>query len=178
MDKAVYTMRKYLEFTKEPLLAVLTALLVIQFIAAHTRIPTGSMIPTIQIGDHMVVNRIPYYYKDPIRGDIVVFEEGGIPLVKRIIALPGEEIDIIDHEVYINGKKLDENYLPAGTKTEAFFYSDVKFPFVIPEGEYFVMGDNRGNSQDSRYFGTIKRETISAQGGFRIFPFHRIGWVK
>jgi signal peptidase I len=178
MDKAVHTMRRYLEFTKEPLLAVLTALMVIQFIAAHTRIPTGSMIPTIQINDHMIVNRMPYYYKNPQRGEIVVFEEGDIPLVKRVIGLPGEQINIIEGKVYIDEVLLEEAYLPVGTQTEPFFYSDVKFPLMIPEGEYFVMGDNRGNSQDSRYFGTIKRDSISAQGGFRIFPFHRIGWVK
>lgn len=178
MDK-VANARKYLEFVKEPLLAVLSALLVIQFITAHTRIPSGSMIPTIQIGDHMLVNRIPYYYKDPIRSDIVIFEQDDINLVKRVIGLPGEEVDIIDNHIYINGEMLDESsYLAEGTFTYPFVYSDVTFPLVVPENEYFVMGDNRENSQDSRYFGTIKRETVFAKGGFRIFPFDSIGVVK
>lgn len=179
MYKVAYSIRKCLEFIKEPVLAVLAALLVIQFVTAHTRIPSGSMIPTIQIGDHMLVNRIPYYYKDPTRGEIVIFKQDDINLVKRVVGMPGDEVDLIEEEVYINGEKLDESaYLPKGTITYPFDYSEVTFPLTVPEGEYFVMGDNRENSQDSRYFGTIQREVVFARGGFRIYPFSNIGVVK
>lgn len=178
MERTLRRTIHILEFIKDPLLAVLAALLITNFIVVHTQIPTGSMIPTINKGDHMLINRIPFYYRDPARGEIVIFKQEGINLVKRVIGLPGDEMDLIDGSVYINGEPLDESgYL----EPEVYSYplmSDVVFPYVVPEGHYFVMGDNRGNSQDSRYFGAIPRTDIFAKGGVKIWPLQDIGLVK
>lgn len=179
MENNLSKFRNFLDAIKFNVLFVLVAILIVQFIGVHTRIPTGSMIPTIQIGDHLIVNRVPYYYKDPVRGEIIIFKHDNISLVKRVIGTPGDKIELIDNSVYINGEKLDESgYLLEGTISYPLPYSDIVFPLIVPENEYFVMGDNRENGQDSRYFGTIKREVIFAKGGFRIYPFNRIGVVK
>lgn len=169
--------KKILEFIKETILVFLAALLITQFIGSHTKIPSGSMEHTIETGDHLIVNRLPYYYREPIKGEIVVFKRNNENLIKRVIGEPGDEIDIKNGVVYINNKPLKENNYIQGVSME-LAYSDIIFPYKVPKGEYFVMGDNRQNSQDSRYFGSIKREDIFAKGGFRIYPFHSIGIVK
>lgn len=178
MEKALRRTIHILEFIKDPLLAVLAALLITNFLVVHTQIPTGSMIPTINKGDHMLINRVPFYYRDPARGEIVIFRQDDINLVKRVIGLPGDQVELLDGSVYINGKPLDESaYLNA----DIYSYpldSDVEFPYTVPEGHYFVMGDNRGNSQDSRYFGAIPRTDIFAKGGVKIWPLQDIGMVR
>lgn len=171
------TMRNFLDFIKEPLLAVLAALLITQFLFAHTRIPTPSMESTIMTGDHMIINRIPYYYRNPVRGEIVIFEHEDDLLVKRLIGEPGDTIDLIDGDVYINDTPLDESsYLDPSLESYPLS-SDITFPFIVPEGHYFMMGDNRTHSADSRIFGPISRDVIVAQGGFRIYPFNNIGII-
>ncbi|ONI38845.1 signal peptidase I [Candidatus Epulonipiscium fishelsonii] len=164
-----------LEFFKEPIMAVLVALIISHFLISHITIPTGSMISTINIGDHMIVSHIPFYHRNPDRGEIIVFKYGGDNLIKRVIGLPGEIIDVQQGKVYINGEELAE--------TEYIRFPDttypqiVSFPYTIPEGHYFVMGDNRENSADSRSFGAISRDVITAVGGYRIYPFNNIGVV-
>lgn len=177
MLRGIKSTRNFLEFIKEPMLAVLAALLISQFIMAHTQIPTGSMIATINIGDHMVVNRLPYYYRDPKRGEIIVFAHEGQNLVKRVIGEPGDVLDIKEGSVFVNGEELEESaYIRVLNSTEAQY--EIDFPYTVPEEYYFVMGDNRQESYDSRYFGPIHRDTVFAKGGFRIYPFNNIGIVK
>ena len=179
MNKYVMHMKGLIEFLREPLLAVLAALMISSFIISHTKIPTGSMMFTINPGDHMIVNRLPYYYRDPHRGEIAVFRFNGENLIKRVIGEPGDIIDIVDSNIYVNDEKLQESfYLKDLNSTYKFSGSDLSFPYKVPEGYYFMMGDNRKNSMDSRYFGPIPRETIFAKGGFRIYPFNRIGIVE
>ncbi|MHC1750444.1 MAG: signal peptidase I [Cellulosilyticaceae bacterium] len=169
--------KNFFEFIKEPLLAVLAALLISQFLVSHTRIPSGSMEHTIETGDHLIVNRIPFYYRDPVRGEIIVFRKENENLIKRVIGEPGDIITIENGKVLVNGTALEENDYVQG-QTMELAYSDITFPYNVPEGEYFVMGDNRQNSQDSRYFGSIQREQIFAKGGLRIYPFNTVGMVK
>lgn len=177
LDKGIKSVRNFLEFIKEPMLAVIAALLISQFIMAHTKIPTGSMISTINIGDHLIVNRLPYYYRDPQREELIVFRHEGQNLIKRVIGEPGDIIDIYDGKVFINDEELDETtYIRVFESTEA--QHELDFPYTVPEDYYFVMGDNRQESYDSRYFGPIHRDTIFAKGGFRIYPFDAIGIVK
>jgi len=182
----VSTLKKYtgsikglIEFLKEPLLAVLAALMISGFIISHTKIPTGSMMLTINPGDHLIVNRLPYYYRDPVRGEIAVFKFQGENLIKRIIGTPGDSIDILNNSIYVNDKQLEEfSYLKDLDSTYKFSDSNITFPYKVPEGYYFVMGDNRKNSKDSRYFGPIPRESIFAKGGLRIYPLNKIGIVQ
>lgn len=173
------TLKLTIEKIKEPILAILAALLISCFIISHTRVPTESMMPTISPGDHLIVNRLPYYYRNPVAGEIVVFEKDSDHLIKRVIGVPGDIIDIVENVVYVNGKPLDESrYLGKEMKTYLFAGADIDFPYLVPEEYYFVMGDNRLNSKDSRVFGPVARKDIIAKAGYRIFPIQRIGAIK
>lgn len=180
MNKKLESIKILIENIKEPILAVLVAVVLIpSFVMCNTRVPTESMMPAINPGDHLLVNRIPYYYRNPVHGEIIVFKYGKDYLIKRVIAEPGDEINIIENKVYINGELLNESaYLNGEMKTYLFAGSKVKFPYVIPEHSYFVMGDNRLNSKDSRVFGAIPRNSIIAKAGYRIFPFNKMGQVE
>lgn len=178
MQKILFSIKQFLDFIKEPLLAVLTALLVIQFLFAHTVIPSESMEPTIMTSDRMIINRLPYYYRNPKRGEIVIFKQGDEFWVKRVIGEPGDTLNLIDGFVYINNELLDEStYIDPAILTFPLS-SNIVFPFTVPEDTYFVMGDNRLASKDSRAIGPIARELIVAKGGFRIYPLNHIGIVK
>lgn len=168
-------------WVKEIAIAVVVALLITNFMFTHILVPTPSMEPTIKSNDHFMINKLPMYYRDPQRGEIVVFHGEKKELVKRVVGLPGEEIDIKYGSVYINGKKIKEDYLIEGIITEPAEKKlidpgmEIKYPYTIPKESYFVMGDNRGNSKDSRYIGTIDREKIYAIAKFRIWPLNSIG---
>lgn len=172
-------LKKIIEFLKEIVFVFVVGLLIINFVATHTKIPTGSMIDTINIGDHVIVNRLPYYYRNPVRGEIVVFRHDGMNLVKRVIGEPRDVIELIDGDVYVNGERLNEDsYLYTLNSTYELYPSEITFPYTVPEDSYFVMGDNREISGDSRIFGSIKREQIFAKGGLKIYPFDQIGFIK
>ncbi|NLI88963.1 MAG: signal peptidase I [Epulopiscium sp.] len=158
-------------------IAIVIALFITKFIITHTYIPTGSMIPTIEIDDHLIINRVPLYFKNPKAGEIVIFHNDK-ELIKRVIAVPGDTLDIRDGKVYVNGEELDEPYLNEPDSTYVFMMEEDVFPIEIPEDRYFLMGDNRNNSEDSRHFGMIHRKAIYAKSGFRIWPLNRIGRVK
>lgn len=169
--------KEALQWAIDIVIAVAVALFITKFIVTHTFIPTGSMIPTIAINDHIMINRLPLYYRDPKPGEIVVFHHEK-ELIKRVIAVPGDTLDIKDGNVYINGIQLDEPYLNEANSTYAFTMDDEAFPLTMPEDRYFLMGDNRNNSEDSRSFGMISREAIYAKSWFRIWPLNRLGQVK
>lgn len=170
---------KRCEQIKEILMAILVVMLFTQFVGSHSVVPTGSMLPTIEIGDHLITNRIPYYYRDPARGEVVVFYQDGEYLVKRVIGLPGDEIDIRENKVWINGKPLDErDYIYIWDSTGQVVGVGIDYPLTIPEDHYFVLGDNRPDSSDSRYFGPISRKQIVSQAMWRIFPIEKIGVIR
>lgn len=164
------------EWVREIGIAVLIALFITKFMFTHIVVPTPSMMPTIQCDDHLMVNKIPMYYRNPERGEIVVFHGADKELIKRVIGLPGEEIDIRDGHVYIDGEILEEEYLSEDVLTKAA--GNLSYPYEIPEDNYFVMGDNRTNSQDSRYIGTVEREQIHAVANLRIWPLNSIGNIN
>ena len=149
--------------------ALLAAVLLKTFLVQAFFIPSESMEPTLHIGDRVLVNKLSYRLHEVHRTDVVVFErppgQTGDPtikdLIKRVIGLPGDRIESRDGAMWINGKRLPEPYLPAGTVT-----SGVE-PQVVPAGHYFVMGDNRSNSRDSRYFCD---STCKAAGGSGAIP--------
>jgi len=165
---------------------VIIVLLIRTFVAQAYNIPSGSMKPTLLVGDFILVNKLVYRFSEPQRGDIVVFKypiDPNIDFIKRIVALPGEEVEVRNNQVFINGKPLPlievgrgeengvrkviyEEVLPEGIKHKVQFYEDFPFskrdfgPVVVPPNHYFVMGDNRDNSEDSRYWGFVPRENI------------------
>jgi signal peptidase I len=170
--------------------ALAVALVLRLFVVQTFFIPSGSMEPTLQIGDRILVDKLAYHIHSVHRGDIVVFTRptdencGGAPvndLVKRVIGLPGETISLAGGYVYINGKKLDETWLPASVSgvtrpgppeapADGFQQYNLTKPFVIPSNHFFVMGDNRTESCDSRYWGPIDRNMIVGKVDVRVWP--------
>jgi signal peptidase I len=158
--------------------ALLAAFLIKTFLIQAFYIPSESMVPTLKNGDRVLVNKLSYNLHDVHRGDIVVFErppsEPTDPqikdLIKRVIALPGETVsgDESGH-VLINGKLLNEPYLPAGVTTTGLQQ------FKIPAHHYWVMGDNRSNSKDSRYFSAISDSLIVGRAFIRVWPLSSFG---
>jgi signal peptidase I len=166
-------------------IAVLIAVLLRTFVVQTFFIPSGSMEPTLQIGNRIVVDKLSYAFHSVHRGDIVVFARppredcAGPPvadLVKRVIGLPGETISLSGHgDVVINGKRLDETWLPSsvqGTTYPGPAGNDyaLDHPYKIPANEYFVMGDNRDDSCDSRFWGPISGSLIVGKVDVRIWP--------
>ena len=130
-----------------------------------------SMLPTLHPGDRLVVVKAAYWFSDPARGDVVIISADWQPwvgaLVKRIIGLPGETIDIKDGAVYINGSLLTEPYYNGTTTVPPGVYDHVE----LQQGQYFVMGDNRPGSEDSRVLGPVPRQYIIGRVCFRYWPF-------
>lgn len=155
--------------------AVVVALLLRAFLFQAFYIPSESMEETLRIDDRVLVNKLSYRLHEVHRGDVVVFrrpeEDAGQfrDLIKRVIGLSGETIEARDNTIYINGQVLIEPYLTPGEVIGDFG------PVEIPDGELFVMGDNRDNSGDSRVFGTIETERIIGRAFFLFWPFDRVG---
>jgi signal peptidase I len=155
--------------------AVVVALLLRAFLFQAFYIPSASMEETLRIDDRVLVNKLSYRLHDINRGDVVVFHrpDGQVgefrDLIKRVIGLPGETIEAQDNTIYINGQVLIEPYLTPGEVIADFG------PVDIPEGELFVMGDNRDNSGDSRVFGTIDSDEVIGRAFFLFWPVDRIG---
>jgi signal peptidase I len=171
--------------------AVILAFFVRTFVVQAFKIPSSSMEPNLLVGDHLLVNKfvsaptlssleeglLPI---DAIRrGDIIVFKHPQMPerdLIKRTIGLPGETIELRDRRIYVNGKALDEPYahflFPAGSGDVAEGDVRRRFgPVTVPAGHYFMMGDNRDNSEDSRYWGFLPREHVKGKALFLYISF-------
>lgn len=158
------------------------AIWIMTFIVSQNKIPSGSMIPNLNIGDRLFVSMLPYYYRLPERNEVVVFKGvDGKKWIKRVVGLPGEVIDIVEGDIYINGQYLDESaYLDEKgiSALNPVVDSEISFPYIIPEGYYFLMGDNRLESYDCRYFGPIEEEEITGKALYRIYPFSMRGIIR
>ena len=165
--------------------AVGLALVVKVFLLQAFYIPSLSMYPTLHEGDRVLVNKLSYKLHDVNRGDIIVFERpaseasSNIPdLIKRVIGLPGDKVSFDNGSVYINGERLNEPYLPDGTVTTGASAPNKCLPVdpcVVPSGMVWVMGDNRGDSKDSRYFGAIPESSVVGRALITGWPFGRFG---
>lgn len=150
------------------------------FVFQAYEIPSGSMEETIMTGDMVFAEKISYRMGSPERGDIVTFADPEIPsriLIKRVIATEGETVDLVDGRVVVDGVALVEPYvrgLPSYPLTPAFG-EDIAYPYTVGEGELWVMGDNRTNSQDSRYFGAIDASTVTGKAVLTYWPLNRFG---
>jgi len=173
------------EYFESIVIAVILALFVRTWVVQAFKIPTGSMENNLLIGDHLLVNKFVFGPTPlaigratlpvrPIRrGDIVVFkypEEPDRDFIKRVIGLPGETVELRNKKVYINGKPIDEPYVhfltPPSSDYQEVTSSDVRErygPVTVPDDRYFVMGDNRDNSQDSRYWGYLPRSYVKGK---------------
>jgi len=165
------------------LLCVLGAVwLVITFVGQRTEVEGASMENTLHNGDNLIVDKLSYRFHDPERFDIIVFPfqfQDNTYYIKRIIGLPGETVQIMDDgSIYINGEKLEENYGMEIIKPETI--GRAAEPIELGDDEYFVMGDNRNNSSDSRtdMVGNIKRENIIGKAWLRIWPVSDFGILQ
>ncbi|CAN5607888.1 signal peptidase I [soil metagenome] len=165
------TLRSLVEWGAVLVGAVVVALVVKMFLFQAFFIPSASMAPTLQEDDRVMVNKLSYDLHDVNRGDIIVFkrppnepDNDVDDLIKRVIGLPGETIEARDGRIYIDGQALAEPYLPEGTRTEVFA------PETVPEGHLFMMGDNRDDSRDSRFFGPISDDLVVGRAFVRIWP--------
>ena len=153
------------------------------FVVGTFEIPSGSMEDTIEVGDRVFSEKISYYSRDPEQGDIVTFDdpiESDRTLIKRVIATGGQTVDLIDGVVYVDGEALDEPYTD-GKPSEPLNTApgvEIEYPYTVPEGYVWVMGDNRTNSADSRYFGAIPVSSISGHANFIYWPLDRIGVLE
>ena len=182
---AVFKKSVVREYVESIIIAVILALFVRTWVVQAFKIPTGSMENNLLIGDHLLVNKF-IFGPTPLaigrallpvrpirRGDIVVFKYPDEPdrdFIKRVIGLPGETIELRNKKVYVNGKPLDEPYVhfltPPSTEYQEVTSSDVReqfAPVTVPPDRYFVMGDNRDNSQDSRYWGFLPRGYVKGK---------------
>ncbi|RDY27296.1 signal peptidase I [Romboutsia weinsteinii] len=171
--------KEVLEWVKTIAVSVVIAF-GITLVVQPTIVDGQSMYPTLENKDYLFVNKLAYNKDIPERGDVLVFKSDLVNeknnskknLVKRVIALPGEQIVIKSNEVYINNQKLNESYLQGAT-------TDGDIDLVVPKNEVFTMGDNRGGSKDSRdsSIGTISIDNIVGKVAFRAFPFNKIGTI-
>ena len=157
--------------------ALAVALLLRTFVFEVYEVPTGSMLETIQEGVRLVGEKVNYRYSEPNQGDIVTFSNpdgSDTTLIKRVIATGGQTVNLVDGVVYVDGVALDEPYT-LGKASYPLDYSltgvSVSFPYTVPEGSVWVMGDNRTNSLDSRYFGAVSVDDITSRAVFIFWPF-------
>lgn len=163
------------EYAESLVSAFILAIIVLTFIGRAFRIPSSSMVPTLQIGDRIFVNRFIYRLSEPSRGDLAVFvypEDESRDFIKRIVGLPGETVEIKGGEIYIDGRKIEEGPL-AG-----FYYHGIgRFgagEVSVPEEGYYVLGDNSENSADSRYWGMVPEKNLKGKAFFIYWPLSRL----
>lgn len=179
-DTAKKKFSNILEYAESLAIVFVVMILIFTFIARPATVDGESMLPTLQNAERLVISRVMY---EPKRGDIVVLsgdadKESGHNLIKRVIATEGQTIDIDFEEgqVYIDGEAISEPY----TLEPTYLEEGTPLPLTVPEGEVFVMGDNRNGSRDSRSpsVGTVREEYIVGKVLFRFFPFNRFGKVS
>lgn len=165
---------------REILITLLVALALVfgfvrPFVVEAFRIPSESMVPTLEIGDRILANKFIYYLTEPKRGDMVVFEsvEGGDDetLIKRVVGVAGDKIQVQNGTLYVNDEAQEEPYLnrQQGPSRSSFG------PTTVPPGRIFVMGDNRDNSGDSRIFGPVPLENVQGEAFLRFWPASKLG---
>ncbi len=158
------------EVVKVILISLAIILPVRMFLIQPFYVEGASMEPSFYNKEYLIINEITYRFNEPQRGEVIVFKYPKNPrnyYIKRVVALPGETVEVIDGKVYVNNEKIEEEYIED-------FSSDNKGAVVLAEDEYFVLGDNRNNSYDSRRFGPLKEKFIIGKVWFRGWPLDRI----
>lgn len=168
----------WLEGLKTIGLSAILAIGIRQFVAEARYIPSGSMLPTLQINDRLIVDKLSYRFNTPQRGDIVVFSPTSTlekqnfhdAFIKRVIGLPGDKVEVKGGRVFVNDQALRENYIEEDPQYQWG-------PQTVPPGSYLVLGDNRNNSYDSHYWGFVPREKIIGRAVVRFWPPNRVGEI-
>lgn len=169
-------------------LSLVLALGIRQFVAEARYIPSESMVPTLQVNDRLIVEKISYHFHAPERGDIIVFmppdaaakyclgvQNANVKIkdafIKRVVALPGEKVEVRNGTVFINDKPLEESYIAAKPDYQLL-------PSVVPPDSFLVLGDNRNNSCDGHFWGPVPRQNIIGRAAFRFWPPNRVGDIN
>mgnify|MGYP001790720943 FL=1 len=162
-------------------IALTIAIFVRFFIAEPRFIPSPSMVPTLAVGDRLLVEKVSYHLHPPTRGDIVVFEpppqlqeygyQASQAFIKRVVGLPGQKVQVSQGKVYVNGEPLAESYILEAPQYEMP-------PVTVPAGQLFVMGDNRNDSNDSHVWGFLPIENVIGRAALRFWPLDKAGTVS
>lgn len=167
-------LRTYIRNAGALLLTAMVTLCVTRLVLQPVVVHQASMAPSLEPGQRLFVNRLAYASASPARGDVIVFPQPGeaspVLLIKRVVGLPGEEVEIRSGAVYIDGRPLDEPYLSGSDPTQPDMDG-----LIVPQGHYFVLGDNRGHSVDSRDGWTVAEDTIVGKAWVAVWPFDRWG---
>jgi signal peptidase I len=154
------------------------------FVAEARYIPSGSMLPTLQINDRLIIDKVSYRFANPVRGDIVVFnptaelerQKFHDAFIKRVIGLPGDRVEVKSGKVYVNDKAITEKYLDEAPEYN-WSSTELAPDGRVPEGSYLVLGDNRNNSYDSHYWGFVPKDKIVGKAVVRFWPINRAGGI-
>jgi len=166
----------WVEAAKTIVLSAVLAFGIRSFVAEARYIPSGSMLPTLQINDRLIIDKLSYDFRAPERGDIVVFQPTDAlkaqnfkdAFIKRVIGLPGDKVEVKGRQVYVNDQPLREKYIEDQPNYQFG-------PVTVPPNEYLVLGDNRNNSYDSHYWGFVPRDKIIGRAVVRFWPPNRVG---
>jgi signal peptidase I len=171
----------WLENVQILFIALVLALLIRTFVAEPRFIPSDSMIPTLEIGDRLVVEKVSYRFRPPAYGDVVVFDPPSQlqmqgyakdqAFIKRVIGTPGQVVQIQNGKVYLDDQPLQEPYI---AEPPAYSWG----PATVPDGAVFVMGDNRNNSNDSHVWGFLPEKNMIGRAWFRFYPFKKVGLIQ
>ncbi len=179
MNRQTQLISSIFEFIKTIAIIVLVAFLIRFYLIQPFVVDGSSMEPTFYNGDYLLVNKLSYRLHSPKRGDVIIFHPPNSPrlnYIKRIIALPGEQIQIKNGEIFINGAKLEEKYIPAEI-TLVRNSQAANLEQKLAANEYFVLGDNRGHSSDSREWGNVPSTNIIGRAWVVVFPLPKFGLV-
>ncbi|NEO97431.1 MAG: signal peptidase I [Symploca sp. SIO2E9] len=184
----------WIEGLKTIALSAVLALGIRTLVAEARWIPSGSMLPTLQINDRLIIDKVSYRFQDPKRGDVVVFRPTDTlkkqnfkdAFIKRVIGLPGDKVELQDGKVYVNNQPLVEKYLDQGQKTiidvchnsnnQSSYY--LSKAVTVPSDSYLVLGDNRQSSYDSRCWGLVPRDNIIGKAIVRFWPLNSVGGLN
>ncbi|PMP71286.1 MAG: signal peptidase I [Calditerrivibrio nitroreducens] len=168
-EEVVVKKNRFKDTIDSIVVAFVVAMIIRAFFIQAYKIPSGSMLNTLLIGDHILVNKVAYLFTKPKNGDIIVFEyplEPEKDFIKRVIAVPGDRIKMVNKKVFLNGKPLNESYTRYESEMVFPEYMNPRDNFeeiTIPKGYYFVMGDNRDASFDSRFWGFVPEKSIKGK---------------
>ncbi len=174
-EEPIETGSGWRSWTRDLLISVAISVFIILFLYQPVRVEGTSMLPMLEDQDRLFINKFAYHFEDIHRGDVVVFlypNDQTKSYIKRVIALPGDDLRIVHGSVWVNGRKLQESYVPLK------YEDDRSQPeMTVPHGEYFVMGDHRSISSDSRDFGPVPRRLIYGKAAFVYWPMDQAGVV-
>jgi signal peptidase I len=163
-------------WSRDLVISIAISVFIILFLYQPVRVEGTSMLPRLEDQDRLFINKFAYHFEDIHRGDVVVFlypNDQTKSYIKRVIGLPGDDLRIDHGTVWVNGRKLDESYVPLK------YEDDRSLPeMTVPHGEYFVMGDHRSISSDSRDFGSVPRRLIYGKAAFVYWPMDQAGVVR